>query len=265
MRSFSLHALWLSLLMSAALVPSRGVASTDPATLTAYHWQLHEVRDAQGRVQPGWSLPPAIPGARAARAVLLAFEQERVTVRRLCNALSGNYRVLGQALRIDTLYGTRRACPDPGVMALEQQIGQRLPEVSQWNIETQGLPVPVLTLVFADGGKWLLEGAPTDATRYGSPGQRMFLEVAPERVACNHPLMPQYRCLQVRKLEYDDQGIKKQAGAWENWYGEIQGYAHQPGVRNVLRILRYPNAGAAADAPAFIDVLDMTVESEIMR
>ena len=266
MRLPATRALWTCLAACAASLPHAGAAPTDPATLTAYHWQLREVRDAQGGVQPGWSLPPPIPGAGGAtRAVQLAFARERVTVRRLCNLLTATYRVEDQSLRIDTLYGTRRACPDAGVMALEQRIGQRLPQVSQWGVETQGLPVPVLTLVFSDGGKWLLEGAPTDATRYGGPGERMFLEVAPQRVACSHPLMPQYRCLQVRKVEYDDQGVRKQSGAWENWYGEIQGYAHQPGVRNVLRILRYPNAGAPADAPAFIDVLDMTVETEIVR
>ncbi|MET1116453.1 MAG: META and DUF4377 domain-containing protein [Comamonas sp.] len=259
------RALWTCLAACLVSLPAASAAQADPATLTAYHWQLREVRDAQGGVQPGWSLPPVIPGVGAGRPVLLSFAQERVTVRRLCNALSANYWLQGQKLHIDTLYGTRRACPEAGVMALEQRIGPRLPEVSQWHIETQGLPAPVLTLVFADGGKWLLDGAPTDATRYGSPGERMFLEVGPERVACSHPLIPKYRCLQVRKLEYDAQGLKTQLGAWENWYGEIQGYVHEPGVRNVLRILRYPNASAPADAPAFNYVLDMTVETEIMR
>lgn len=265
MRAYSIHAIWVSLLLGAALLPSHGGASTDPATLSAYRWQLREVRDAQGRAQPGWSLLPAAPDASAARAVLLEFAQDRVVVGRLCNALSARYRLHGEKLRIGTLRSTRMACPDAAVMALEQQVGQRLPETRAWRIDTQGLPSPVLTLVFADGGHWLLDGAPTDATRYGGAGERMFLEVGPERVACHHPLMPQYRCLRVRTLEYDDQGIKTRAGAWENWYGEIQGYAHQPGVRNVLRILRYPNAGAPADAPAFIHVLDMTVESEILR
>ncbi|MFC7207734.1 DUF4377 domain-containing protein [Comamonas endophytica] len=97
------------------------------------------------------------------------------------------------------------------------------------------------------------------------PGEKIFLEVAPERVACQHPQMPLYRCLQVRALEYDAQGLKTRVGAWENWYGEIQGYAHQPGVRNVLRVMRYPKAGAPADASAYAYILDMTVESEIVR
>jgi hypothetical protein len=93
----------------------------------------------------------------------------------------------------------------------------------------------------------------------------MFIEVAAQRVACSHPLIPNYQCLQVRRIEYDGQGLKTKVGPWENWYGEIQGYTHQPGVRNVLRIQRYPVANPPADAPSHADVLDMTVESEIVR
>lgn len=241
-------------------------AGANPAPLAAFHWQLREVRDAQGRAQPGWTLPPAAPGAQ--RTVVLDFDQNQVSVGRLCNAMAASYRVEGNALQIGPVRGTLMACPDSAAMALEQQVGQRLPQASQWRIATptaatQG--APVLTLVFADGGQWVLDGAPTNATRYGSAGERIFLEVGPERVSCNHPLMPQYQCLKVRSLEYDDRGIKTRVGEWQNWYGEIQGYTHQPGVRDVLRIQRYPVKNPPADASAFVDVLDMTVESEIVR
>lgn len=247
----------------------------DAATLEAYHWQLREVRNAQGQPQSGWTLPPAPAAAGVAppdgaRTVVLNFAQNQVSVGRLCNALGASYSLQGNALHIGPVRGTLMACPDSAAMVLEQQVGQRLPQASQWRIATPApqagsMPTPVLTLVFSDGGQWVLEGAPTNATRYGSAGERMFLEVAPQRVACSHPLIPNYQCLQVRKIEYDGQGLKTRVGEWENWYGDIQGYTHQPGVRNVLRIQRYPVANPPADAPAFAYVLDMTVESEIVR
>jgi len=247
----------------------------DAATLEAYHWQLREVRNAQGQPQSGWTLPPAPAATGAAppdgaRTVVLNFAQNQVSVGRLCNALGASYSLQGNALHIGPVRGTLMACPDSAAMVLEQQVGQRLPQASQWRIATPApqagsTPTPVLTLVFSDGGQWVLEGAPTNATRYGSAGERMFLEVAPQRVACSHPLIPNYQCLQVRKIEYDGQGLKTRVGEWENWYGDIQGYTHQPGVRNVLRIQRYPVANPPADAPAFAYVLDMTVESEIVR
>ena len=155
------------------------------------------------------------------------------------------------------------ACPDSAIMALEQKVAQRLPQASQWSI-AQADPAQ-LTLSFKDGGQWLLDGQPTDATRYGSAGEQIFLEVASQRVTCSHPLIPQYQSLQVRRIEYDGQGSKTHVGSWENFYSEIQGYQHQPGVRNVLRIKRYQRQAPPADASAYVYVLDMTVESEIVR
>lgn len=275
MRFFGILALSAGLTACATSQTATPETGADAATLEAYHWQLREVRNDQGQPQAGWTLPPAAATAKAAppamsRTVVLNFAQNQVSVSRLCNALSASYSLQGNALHIGPVRGTLMACPDSAAMVLEQQVGQRLPQASQWRIATPqaqagATPAPVLTLVFSDGGQWVLEGKPTDATRYGSAGERMFLEVAPQRVACSHPLIPNYQCLQVRKIEYDGQGLKTRVGPWENWYGQIQGYTHQPGVRNVLRIQRYPVANPPADAPAFAYVLDMTVESEIVR
>jgi hypothetical protein len=66
-------------------------------------------------------------------------------------------------------------------------------------------------------------------------------------------------------MQYSSQGIKQSAGEWQNYYGSIEGYTHQDGVRNVLRIKRFTRDQAPADASKHIDVLDMTVESEIVR
>ena len=113
----------------------------------------------------------------------------------------------------------------------------------------------ILTLVF--------KGAPTAATRFGGPAERVFLEVGPETKPCSHPLIPDKQCLQVREVRFDENGLRVgEPGEWQNFFDEIEGYTHQPGVRNVLRIDRYTRKDVPADASRYAYVLDMVVESE---
>jgi hypothetical protein len=70
------------------------------------------------------------------------------------------------------------------------------------------------------------------------------------------------QCLRVREIHYGDNGVKTSTGEWENFYSEIEGYKHEPGIRNVLRIQRYKRQNVPADASAYAYVLDMVVESE---
>ena len=71
-----------------------------------------------------------------------------------------------------------------------------------------------------------------------------------------------FQCLRVREIRYGDNGVKTSTGEWENFYSEIEGYKHEPGIRNVLRIQRYKRQNVPADASAYAYVLDMVVESE---
>ena len=158
-----------------------------------------------------------------------------------------------------------RACAEPGLMQLEQRVLQQLPQVQRYALQG-GAETPRLVLHFADGSRWEMAGTPTPETRFGAAGERVFLEVAPQRVACNHPLMPQAQCLSVRDVHYGDNGVRQSVGAWRVFHGEIEGYQHEPGMRNVLRLQRYPatrpGQPQAADAPRHVYVLDMVVETE---
>jgi heat shock protein HslJ len=224
-------------------------------TLSAYHWQLRQALDAQGVAQTGWG------------KVQLDFNKGRMQVGGLCNALSASYTLDGQQMTVGQAMGTLMACPDTALMALETRVAQRLPEIRRWSLQPAGGPAaaPQLTLGFSDGGRWVLDGTATAETRYGSAAEQVFLEVAPERVPCAHPLMPKDQCLKVRTLSYNAQGLKQSTGPWENFYGEIEGYTHQTGVRNVLRLKRYTRSQVPADASKYVYVLDMTVESERVR
>lgn len=233
--------------------PAAGEAAA-PALLAAHHWQLREARDAAGRPVP------ALAG-RADRPVQLDFADGRLVVSNTCNRMSGRYRIEDGVLVIERLVSTLMACPDPALMALDRELGTRLEGRPHLALEDGG--PPRLVLATAAGERLVFAGRPTAATRYGGEPERIFLEVAAEIRPCEHPLMGQVQCLQVRRLHYDERGLAVgDPGPWENFSGPIEGYRHQPGVRNVLRVDRYVREPAPADASRYAYVLDMVVESK---
>lgn len=259
-------ALTLAALMAAcsAAPPGRSEApGTDTVRLLeAHHWQLVAAFDADGQPVRDWRQPDR-------PALQLEFQAQQVAVRNLCNAIGAAYRLDGAAMKVERPVSTMKACPEPGLMALEQRVGAQLPRVQGYTLgSAQPTGKPTLTLAFSDGSRWQLLGQPTPATRYGSAGERAFFEVAPQQVACNHPLMRDAMCLRVRELRYDADGRQQVVGDWHPLQGGIEGYRHQAGIRNVLRVQRYPlarNGQLPADAPSHALVLDMVVESERVR
>ncbi|MCD0503032.1 META and DUF4377 domain-containing protein [Bordetella petrii] len=225
-------------------------------TLSAYHWDLKQAVDAGGTAQPRWAPPKTRDGA----PLRLSFADQRLSVSGLCNRLGASYETQGGKLTISQVVSTMMACPEPGVMQYERAVAELLPRARTWRIDADQ-DSPTLTLGFEDGARWTLAGTPTDETRFGSKGLIMFLEVAPRRVACSHPLIPNKQCLWARDVQYDEKGLKTGHGEWQAFYSEIEGYTHESGVRNVLRVKRYLRANAPADASRYVYVLDMVVES----
>lgn len=274
-----LPALTLAALMTACSTPPPGGPTPKPVLaspaapaqspaeatrqLQAHHWNLVAVFDGRGQPTTGdWRLPNR-------PALRLDFHDGRLALLNLCNTLGAGYTLDGATLKVERPIATMMACNVPGLMALEQRAGAQLPQVQRYALGlTEASAKPALTLHFADGSRWQFVGQPTPATRYGSAGERAFFEVAPQKVACNHPLMRNAMCLRVRELRYDDNGRKTVAGDWRILQGEIDGYKHQAGIRNVLRVQRYSlarNGQLPADAASHALVLDMVVESEQVR
>jgi len=198
----------------------------------------------------------------------LNFDGQRLSVQNLCNLVGAGYTLDGNRLQVSRPMSTLRACADGELMALEQRVTAALPQAQRLDVQAGTTAAPRLTMHFADGSRWEFAGLPTPATRYGSAGERIFLEVAPERVACNHPLMPNAQCLRVRDVRFADNGVRQGTGEWRIFQGEIEGYQHERGIRNVVRVQRYSlarNGQLPADAPSHAYVLDMVVESERMR
>jgi heat shock protein HslJ len=229
-------------------------APANASALSANHWRLTDAKNAQGqRIDTLF--------ANADKPVQLDFVDGRVGVGNTCNRMGGSYSVAGDELTFDRMASTMMACTDAGLMALDQEVGKRLEGSLKF-----AQSADTLTLTTASGDVLTFTGEATAETRYGDPGETVFLEVAAQTRACSHPMIPDKQCLQVRELQYDDKGVKTGTdGAFGNFYQDIEGYAHEPGIRNVLRVKRYTIKNPPADGSSLAYVLDMVVESEIVK
>ncbi len=223
-------------------------------TLPKYQWRLASAVDAQGQTIDALLARPELP-------VTLDFKEGKLAIGNTCNRMGGTYMVGGNGVTVGKLASTMMACADPKLMALDQAVGKRLE--GKLGVRLSKGDARQLELKTAAGDVLVFASEETAATRYGSAGERVFLEVAAQTGPCSHPLIPNMQCLQVRELKYDEKGLKVGTpGPFGNFYATIEGYTHKPGVRNVLRVNRYEIKNPPADAPSQAFVLDMVVESD---
>ncbi|HEY5971930.1 MAG TPA: META and DUF4377 domain-containing protein [Pseudoxanthomonas sp.] len=242
----------------ATTTPAPTATTADDASLlTGYHWRLTDAKDASGKRIDALF-------ARADQPLQLDFSEGRLSVGNTCNRMGGSYMVEGSQLKLGDLASTLMACADSKLMALDQEIGKRLQGALGFAL--QASDPPQLTLTSASGDALVFAGEATAETRYGGKGETVFLEVAAQTKPCSHPLIPDKQCLQVREITYDDKGIKSGTdGEFQNFYDGIEGYAHESGIRNVLRVKRYAIKNPQADASSIAYVLDMVIESEVVK
>ncbi len=133
-----------------------------------------------------------------------------------------------------------------------------------FELNTTNADQPTLTILDAQGQKYTFTGKMTPEAKYQSEGKTVFLEVAPETKSCTG-VAPQ-TCLQVREVKYDDKGVKTYADKnWSLYYGQIEGFEHNPNQRVILRVKRFEVKNPAADQSSQADVLDMIVEQEMVK
>lgn len=228
------------------------------STLQAYHWQLQTVSGAD---QAWYDKNKAALSA----PVQLSFQANEpfASVTGLCNAVNVGYEAKGNSMAMSSGIRTMMACLDTRLMDLEGQVANALVSVKTWQL-SGAAAAPELALTFANGSVWSFKGVPTDVTRFGGPAEQIFLEVAAKTRSCNDGLRAR-ECLEVRRVKFDEQGLRTGAGPWELFYDSIDGYTHNPGERTVLRINRYERKNPPADASRYAYVLDMRVSTEIAR
>lgn len=237
----------------AAQVPRRGANPVLVRALQDHRWTLQAATDAGGA--PVEALLP--PGAR----YVLQFDGARLSVSGGCNAMNGDWHLSPRdELRVGRLASTMKAC-EPALMQADQALAVQLAQ--PLGVVIVHGAQPTLQLKTAQRHSLVFSGERTERSLYGKP-ERLFLEVAPQTVPCTSGVQ-RGQCLQVRERRFDRNGVRVDPpGPWQVFHGGIQGYSHQPGVRNVLRVDRYTRTRVPADASRYLYVLDLVVESEVV-
>ena len=237
------------------LVPQTTGKNSLPQTLERYRWTLESATDGQNRRIDVLSPHKDHP-------VVLSFSGTRLNIQGPCNRIIGTYQIsAAKQLTVNGAASTMMSC-DPALMSADAVLSDVL--AKPLNVEIDNGPSPRLRLLSANN-TLTFAGQATPEALYGT-GTRIFLEVAAQQVACEHPPAPQTRCLQVRERHYDEQGLAVGTpGEWHPFYENIEGFTHKEGVRNVLRIKRFDRNPAPAGASSTVYVLDIIVESELVN
>ena len=230
-------------------------AAASVIPLKGYHWRLTDARrGSDSRIDALF--------VRGDRPITLEFDGARVSVANACNRMVGGYTVSPGTLQIARFASTLMACPDPALANLDRAVADALGGKHAMTIDAGGSPTLVLK---GEGGRTLtFVGEATPENRYASEGTTLFLEIAPEKVPCNHPMMPDAKCLSVRDVTYDEDGVRTGTPSdWRVMHAQIEGFGFTQGQRTVLRVKRFDVPNAPADASRYAYVLDMVVETSL--
>jgi hypothetical protein len=223
--------------------------------LADHHWRLTSATDGRGQAIPALS-------RTTGRPIELGFPDGRIEIRGGCNLRGGSYQITATGhLLVGRMISTDMAC-ELALMDVDTALADFFLQPVQFDFADRA--TPRLRLVSAANESLEFVGRMTPEARYGAP-VIAFLEVAPRRVPCPHPLVVGARCLQVREVRYDKQGLAVgPPGEWQLLYQDIEGFKHTEGERNVVRVKRFTRNPVPADASATLYMLDLVVESEIV-
>ena len=203
-------------------------------------------------------------GSKASKPLVLSFDDnQRLSIQTGCNNQGGTWKVEGNTIVTSPLASTMMACADD-LMQQERLSADIFSEKKvPFTLSTQN-DQTILTITDSKGQKYTLLGKMTAEAKYQSEGKIVFLEISPQTKSCTG-VAPQ-TCMQVREIKYDDKGIKTYADKnWSLYYGQIEGFEHNPNQRVIVRVKRFQIKNPAADQSSIADVLDMVVEQEIVK
>ena len=219
-------------------------STSDFEVLAGYTWALEHAFDAQGKELAAWPKPYGTP-------ITVWFSNAEGKAwfgSKGCNFMSWPITLLPQhQLKTGTSTMTMAGC-DEALMKLDGQLYKQLAQISSYQLlrkpSASNNGLPQLALSFADGSRWRLQGEPTPRTKYGSDGEVVLYEVAPEHARCEKSPKDESLCLRMRQVQWgvrDGKGYFFGHQAWELF--PLQTFApwqHQVGWHGVLESRRYP-------------------------
>lgn len=249
----------ISSVLSLSLASVLAACQTTPSTSSqkeAIHVKQHlqqTLQEYTWSYQPQQQIPP----------IVLSFQDNRIGIYSGCNRMGTDFSLNQNTLKTGNVISTQMAC-EPELMKQEQFAASLFQNRElTLNINSANPDQPILTVHSADGQQYQFVGTATPETKYQGQGEIVFLEVAPETKACVGVAAQQ--CLQVREIQYNAQGLKTATGDWELFYGQIEGFQHDPKLRTIIRTKRFTLKNPAADQSKYAYVHDMTVEQELVK
>lgn len=175
-----------------------------------------------------------------------------------CNTMSAGYELQAQTLTTEDSMSTKMSCGD--LNTAENLLNTLMQGSSELSV-SEGEP-PLLTQVTNDSMTLVWTGRLTAQAKYNGKGKTIFWAVNAQKVPCEDN--SSQKCLQVRPVTYDDQGIKSSEGKWVTFKGEIDGYQHDDTHEEVLRLQRYQiDNNESAESEEYAYVLDAVIESAV--
>jgi heat shock protein HslJ/uncharacterized lipoprotein NlpE involved in copper resistance len=245
---------------SEAILPQLPAAGSDARPelgemLQDHRWMLVNATGANGQ-----RLDALFPDPE--RSFAFEFAESRLHAQGGCNGFRGAFQIDDDGLlEVTGGMSTMMACPTP-LMEADAALAALMAGTLE-PVLVRGAQ-PTLVLLTQGSDALVLRGELTPEAQFGAP-TRIFLEIAAQTVECEGSPRADGRCLQVRELTFDEQGLRVgEPSEWRTFTADIEGYEHEPGIRNVLRVNRFQPA-AGPEVPAGpVYVLDLVVQSEVV-
>lgn len=230
--------------------------------LSRHRWTLVSAKDAAGQ--------PVSVLMDIKDQVTLSFNhyqgQNTLNYSVGCNTISAAYQLQNHTLTTEDGMSTKMSCGD--LDAAESQLNTMMQGSSELTF-SEG-ENPVLTQVDDDSVTLVWKGRLTAQAKYNSKGETIFWAVNAQKVTCDDN--SSQKCLQVRPITYDDQGIKSSEGKWAAFKGDIDGYQHDGKHDEVIRLQRYlidngktVENSASTPTEDYAYVLDAVIESSVVE
>ena len=222
-------------------------------SLQSYDWQLNNINSTDPITWNGSYLQTQNG------KITLNFNQNHITYNVGCNQLSNQYSLSKNTMQpIGTGISTLMGCGE--LQAREQWLAKQMQSPSELQImETQ--VDAVLSQTTADGSWLQWVGKLKPEVKYGK-GETVFLEVKPKWQYCDN--VTDRKCLEVRDINYDNQGLKTAVGQWYLLDAPIMGYRHDESAQRVLRLTRYRTPPTDTKGYGNLYKLDSVIETKTM-
>ena len=222
-------------------------------SLQSYDWQLNNINSTDPITWNGSYLQTQNG------KVTLNFNQNHITYNVGCNQLSNQYSLSKNTMQpIGTGISTLMGCGE--LQAREQWLAKQMQSPSELQImETQ--VDAVLSQTTADGSWLQWVGKLKPEVKYGK-GETVFLEVKPKWQYCDN--VTDKKCLEVRDINYDNQGLKTAVGQWHLLDAPIINYRHDESAQRVLRLTRYRTPPTDTKGYGNLYKLDSMIETKTL-